>query len=183
MSVSKQLSLGLGLSAVLLATACGNKVETSAKAAESAPPAVAEKAVVASSTSQVALDVYKSETCGCCEHWNEHMQDQDFGITSHHPVDLAAKKQSLGIEPRYQSCHTGVSADGYVFEGHVPAKLVTRFLEEKPEGAIGLAVPGMPVGSPGMEVEDRFMPYDVLLLKEDGSAELYARMETAEAQY
>lgn len=178
MSVSKQLSLALGLSVALLATGCGNKVETSA----SAPPAVTPNAV-ASSTSQVTLDVYKSETCGCCEGWNEHMQDQDFGVTSHHPVDLAAKKQSLGVAPRYQSCHTGVSADGYVFEGHVPAKLVSRFLEEKPEGAIGLAVPGMPVGSPGMEVEDRFAPYDVLLLKEDGSAEVYARMETAQDQY
>ncbi|MGQ9424524.1 DUF411 domain-containing protein [Gilvimarinus sp. F26214L] len=131
----------------------------------------------------VALEVYKSETCGCCEDWMEHMDRAGYGLTAHHPVDLNSKKQSLGIAPRYQSCHTAVTDDGYVFEGHVPAKVVERFLAEKPADAIGLAVPGMPLGSPGMEVEDRFTPYDVVLLKKDGSSEVYARFQTAAEQY
>ena len=73
-----------------------------------------------------------------------------------------------------QSCHTGVSADGYFFEGHIPAKFVTAFLANPPENAAGLAVPGMPAGSPGMEMGDRFNPYSVILVKKDGTTEVYA---------
>lgn len=175
-SVLKKMYSVLGLGALLFVVGCGK--------GQTAPPSAMEavSAGAESASRRVALDVYKSETCGCCENWIEHME-KDFAVAAHHPVDLAAEKQTLGIEPRYQSCHTAVSAEGYVFEGHVPAKLVNRFLEEQPEGAIGLAVPGMPVGSPGMEVGDSFTPYDVLLLKEDGSSEVYATMETAQAQY
>jgi len=75
-----------------------------------------------------------------------------------------------------------VSTDGFVFEGHIPAKFIHQFLNEKPENAIGLAVPAMPVGSPGMEVGNKFMPYQVLLLKADGSSEIYADVPTAEKQ-
>lgn len=205
----KKKGILLGLSAALLIAGCGSDVQT----ADSSMPAQADatrdqagatpqqadatpdqahatpvqadaaQSQAAGAVDQVALDVYKSETCGCCQDWIDHMQDQDFGVTTHHPVDLAAEKQKLGVDPRYQSCHTAVSADGYIFEGHIPAKVVNSFLAEKPHGAIGLAVPGMPVGSPGMEVGNRFMPYDVLLLKDDGSTEVYASIETAQAQY
>lgn len=177
----KKISLLLGLGGALLLAGCGNGAQNGGNSTPAQSDAKPSQSVAAAK--QVALDVYKSETCGCCEDWIHHMQDQDFAVTSHHPLDLAAEKQELGVAPRYQSCHTAVSADGYLFEGHIPAKLVTRFLNEKPEGAIGLAVPGMPVGSPGMEMDDRFTPYDVLLLKEDGSSQVYARMETAQAQY
>lgn len=119
------------------------------------------------------LEVYKSPTCGCCEEWISHLQSHGLKSNIHHPDDLNAIKNRYKISPKYQSCHTAVSPDGYVFEGHIPALVITRFLAEKPEGAIGLAVPGMPVGSPGMEMGERFTPYDVLLLKSDGSSEVY----------
>lgn len=170
MPVLKRLFPILGLSAALIVAGCGP--ETSAD----------QTSPVASATPQVALDVYKSETCGCCQDWIDYMEDQDFGVTSYHPVDLAGEKQELGVSARYQSCHTAVSPEGYVFEGHVPARLVEQFLDEKPEDAIGLAVPGMPVGSPGMEMGGRFMAYQVLLLKEDGSSEVYANIDTAADQ-
>lgn len=124
----------------------------------------------------VQLAVYKSPTCGCCEEWISHLQSHGLKSTIHHPDDLNVIKNRYQISPQYQSCHTAVSPEGYVFEGHVPAPLITRFLAEKPEGAIGLAVPGMPVGSPGMEMGQRFTPYDVLLLKSDGSNEVYFRI-------
>jgi hypothetical protein len=132
--------------------------------------------ITAAADKPVHLAVYKSPTCGCCEEWISHLQSHGLKSTIHHPDDLDAVKDRYRISPRYQSCHTAVSPDGYVFEGHVPAPLITRFLAEKPEGAIGLAVPGMPVGSPGMEMGERFTPYDVLLLKSDGSSEVYLRI-------
>lgn len=120
-----------------------------------------------------SLDVYKSPTCLCCEKWIEHLETSGFDTLIHHPTDLNEVKLSHAIAPRYQSCHTAVSKQGYVFEGHVPAYLVQRFLANPPQNAIGLAVPGMPVGSPGMEMGDRQDSYDVLLLKTDGSAQVY----------
>ncbi|WP_369802079.1 DUF411 domain-containing protein [Microbulbifer sp. Q7] len=82
-----------------------------------------------------------------------------------------------------QSCHTSVSADGYVFEGHIPAKLIRQFLRNPPAGARGLAVPAMPLGSPGMEVGDRFTPYKVLQLNRDGSTSVYANIDHFEQQH
>lgn len=124
------------------------------------------------------LEVYKSPTCGCCGKWLGHMESQGFTMVPHDTDDLDAIKTKLGIGPAYRSCHTAISPEGFVFEGHVPAKIIRRFLDEKPAGAIGLAVPGMPAGSPGMEVGDTFMPYEVVLLKDDGSAERYAFVES-----
>ena len=95
---------------------------------------------------------------------------------------LQRLKTEHGINPQYRSCHTAVSTDGFVFEGHIPAKYVHQFLSDTPEGAIGLAVPAMPVGSPGMEVDDKFMPYQVLLIKKDGGSEVYADISTREEQ-
>lgn len=129
------------------------------------------------------LTVYKSPTCGCCENWIEHVQKQNFTAVANHPHNLSEEKNKRGIQPVYWSCHTAVSPGGFVFEGHVPAKLIRKFLDEKPKGGIGLAVPGMPMGSPGMEFNDNFTPYKVLLLKADGSSEVYASVQTAKDQY
>ena len=85
-------------------------------------------------------------------------------------------KKMYDIKPQYRSCHTAVSKDGYVFEGHIPSKYITQFLSENHPNAIGLSVPGMPIGSPGMEVGDRFMPYDVLILFKDGSSNVFAEV-------
>lgn len=130
--------------------------------------------------STVTLEVYKSPTCGCCADWITHTETNGFKSVIHHPENLDSVKQELGIAPQYQSCHTGVSSDGFIFEGHVPARLMKKFLAEKPDGAIGLAVPGMPIGSPGMEMDDRITPYDVLLLHKDGSSTVYERITALE---
>jgi hypothetical protein len=124
--------------------------------------------------SPVSLEVYKSPTCGCCGKWLGHVESQGFTTIARDTDELDAIKAKLGIGTAYRSCHTAISPEGFVFEGHVPAKFIRRFLDEKPAGAIGLAVPGMPAGSPGMEVGDRFMPYEVVLLKDDGTAERFA---------
>ncbi|PHS70125.1 MAG: metal-binding protein [Cycloclasticus sp.] len=136
-----------------------------------------EKVVVpVGAVNSVELDVFKSPTCDCCGRWVSYIDEKGFGATTHHPADLNLVKQKLGIAPQYQSCHTGVSKEGYIFEGHVPADIMQRFLAEKPENALGLAVPGMPIGSPGMEMGDQRDDYDVLLLNKDGSAEVYERI-------
>ena len=129
------------------------------------------------------LDVYKSPTCGCCQFWIDHAEEAGIESSIHHPEDLTLVKLQRGIDFQYHSCHTSISEDGYVFEGHIPAKLIKQFLAEVPVDAIGLAVPGMPVGSPGMEVGSQFAPYDVVLLHKDGSSSLYHRVETAAEQY
>lgn len=125
----------------------------------------------------ITLDVYKSPSCGCCTLWIDHIEANGIHSVMHHPDDLNEIKNRYGILPVYQSCHTAVSSEGYVFEGHIPAHVLLKFLAEKPEGAIGLAVAGMPLGSPGMELHDRITPYDVLLLKKDGSSEVYAHID------
>jgi hypothetical protein len=129
------------------------------------------------------LDVYKTPTCGCCSGWIEHVEQAGITTKTHHPEDLNEIKESFGISPHIQSCHTAVSAHGYVFEGHIPAHYIQEFLADPPEEALGLAVPGMPLGSPGMEVGERFTPYEVLLLKTDGTTEVYVQVETSDSQY
>lgn len=124
----------------------------------------------------IQMDVFKQASCKCCGKWVDHIESAGVEVNTRNRVNLTMIKKEFGILPRYQSCHTGV-ADGYVFEGHIPASLVQRFLEEKPADAIGLAVPGMPVGSPGMEMGERFDSYDVLLLKSDGSSAVYAHID------
>lgn len=132
---------------------------------------------------EISLEVLKSPTCACCELWIDHMSSNGIMSQISHPQDLTARKLALGVAPQYQSCHTAISKDGYVFEGHVPARLVQQFLQELPTDAIGLAVPGMPMGSPGMEIGDQFQPYDVMMLMKDGSARVYASIETQDRQY
>jgi hypothetical protein len=124
-----------------------------------------------------SLTVYKTPTCGCCGKWVAHIEEAGFDVTVREMNDLSSVKRSAGIDARHQSCHTAISDEGdYVFEGHIPAKFIEAFLADTPAGARGLVVPAMPVGSPGMEYEDRFSPYDVLLLTADGDYEVYAHV-------
>lgn len=131
----------------------------------------------------IAMDIYKSPTCGCCGKWANHAEDRGFSLTTHHPADLSKLKSDWNIAPQYQSCHTVVSVDGYVFEGHIPARFIQQFLAAPPADALGLSVPAMPMGSPGMEMGDRFTPYQILLLKPDGSAEVYGQVSSPLEQY
>lgn len=121
---------------------------------------------------EIDITVFKSPDCGCCQKWIDHLQHSGFGVTGINTDRLHRVKLQHGIAPQYQSCHTGI-VGSYVFEGHVPAALIQRFLQHPPEDALGLSVPGMPVGSPGMEMGERHDDYDVLLLKKDGSSEVY----------
>lgn len=120
------------------------------------------------------VTVYKTETCGCCNAWVDHLRAEGFAVTAHDVSqnELNAEKQAAGLTYGLASCHTAY-VDGYAIEGHVPAETIRRLLEERPQAA-GLTVPGMPVGSPGMEHGDRRDPYDVLLFDEDGNTEVYA---------
>ena len=104
---------------------------------------------------ETKLVVHKTATCGCCKAWVKHIERSGFIADVQNHKNLAEIKETLGIKPQYRSCHTAVSADGYIFEGHIPSKYVAQFLSEDHPDALGLLVPGMPLGSPGMEVGDR----------------------------
>jgi len=118
------------------------------------------------------VTVYKSPTCGCCGKWISHLRENGFTVEGVDMENLRWVKRISGIGPQEQSCHTA-RVGSYVIEGHVPAEDIKRLLAEKPD-ATGLTVPGMPQGSPGME-SPRPEHYEVLLLKKDGSTEVFAR--------
>ena len=122
------------------------------------------------------IEVWKTPSCGCCHDWIRHLQAQGFEVQAHDVSDAAKRdvRQRLGLADRFGSCHTA-RVGGYVLEGHVPAREIHRLLRERPR-ALGLAVPGMPVGAPGMdgpEYGGRRDPYDVLLVQRDGGAGVY----------
>ncbi|WP_040610048.1 DUF411 domain-containing protein [Salinimonas chungwhensis] len=143
--------------------------------------------------SNIQLQVFKSASCGCCKSWIKHLEAVTEGtdehshslwqITAQNVSDMARIKQTHNISSEYQSCHTAVTPSGYVFEGHVPAKFMQRFLNNPPANAIGLAVPGMPVGSPGMEHGEHFQPYTIQVLLKDGSHRPYASVSQPGEQF
>ena len=144
--------------------------------------------VISVNADQATLDkadlvVYKSPTCGCCSAWIEHIEANNYVSEIAHPENLNAIKKEHGIEPRFQSCHTAVHTSGLVFEGHIPAEIITRFIDKPYRDAIGLAVPGMPLGSPGMEYDNKFQPYQVYVLMNDGSSQVYARVDREKIEY
>ncbi len=106
------------------------------------------------------LHVVKTPTCGCCQAWVDYMKAEGFTVTVENRNDLTSFKRQHGVTRELESCHTGV-IDGIVVEGHVPADLVRKVLRDKPAGVRGIAVPGMPLGSPGMEadVKQRYTVY------------------------
>jgi hypothetical protein len=119
------------------------------------------------------VDVKKTATCGCCQAWVNHLKQSGFNVATENMAygALARFKRKHGVGSEHQSCHTARVA-GYTIEGHVPAEDITRLLKQRPD-AIGLSVPGMPTGSPGMEAGTERDAYNVLLLKKDGSAEVF----------
>jgi hypothetical protein len=119
------------------------------------------------------VEVWKGPTCGCCNDWIKHLQAHGFQVKAY-DTGNAEVRSRLGMPTQYGSCHTA-RVDGYVVEGHVPAREIRRLLAQRPQ-AVGLAVPAMPVGSPGMdgpEYRGRKDPYDVLLVRADGSSSVY----------
>lgn len=120
------------------------------------------------------VTVYKSPTCGCCGKWVIHMREAGFDVKTTDVDDMSKVKASYGVSPELGSCHTAL-VGGYVVEGHVPADSVKRLLREKPKVA-GIAVPGMPVGSPGMEVPSgQKDAYDVVAFQRDGKTSVFEK--------
>jgi hypothetical protein len=122
-------------------------------------------------SAEQTITVYKSPTCGCCDKWVAHLEENDFAVETVDITDLRMVKSMAGIAPEHASCHTARVGD-YVIEGHVPADDIRRLLAERPD-ARGLTVPGMPMGSPGME-SSQPEHYEVLLLDKDGKTTVFA---------
>jgi len=145
----------------------------SAFSADGVPPA----------NEEIALEVYKSPTCGCCRKWVSHLSKQNFEVDIQNRNRMEPIKEKYQIGAKFRSCHTAVSNDGYVFEGHIPAKFIRQFLVNPPKNSKGLSVPAVPLGSPGMEVNNKFQPYIVYLLLNDGSSQKFATVNSYEEQF
>ena len=119
------------------------------------------------------VEVWKAPTCGCCKDWIKRLESNGLQVKTYETGNVAARKE-LGMPDKFASCHTA-RVEGYALEGHVPVREVKRLLRERPKG-IGLAVPGMPIGSAGMDgsaYAGRRDPYDVLLVQRDGTSTVY----------
>ncbi len=162
----------------LLISACNASPSTAATATAAAPAAVPAKAVEAAAATKALplVVVHKDPNCGCCGGWAEHIQAAGFPVQLNDTADLAAVKQKLGIGDGMMACHTS-EIDGYVVEGHVPVEDIKKLLAERPQ-ARGLVLPGMPVGTPGMESPDGYrQAFTVALLGNDGSLSEFSKHE------
>jgi hypothetical protein len=158
----------LNLAVVTLAAALASCGDAGSPAPSSMQPLAS-----AAAAEQPKLVVYKNASCGCCKLWVEHMRQHGFAAQVTDVDNMSPIKERAGIPYGMGSCHTA-EVGGYFIEGHVPAEQVLRLLKEKPQ-AKGLTVPGMPIGSPGMEQGDVKRPYEVLLVHPDGSTSVYAK--------
>ena len=123
------------------------------------------------------MTVYRSPSCGCCGVWVDHAKKHGFKIEDIKTEEMEALKQKHNVPAELASCHTTI-IDGYVMEGHIPADDVKRFLAEKPDDLIGLAVPGMPIGTPGMEARDIKQPFQVLAFNDKGEVEVFKEYQS-----
>jgi len=157
------------LTAITFIAACGN--------ADAAPSTGAASQATLNSPADQALPtvvVYKTETCGCCNGWVEHLRAAGFTVDARNVRDIMSVKIDAGVPAPVVTCHTAL-VDGYVVEGHVPADQMKRMLAERPQVA-GIGVAGMPVGSPGMEGPNA-QPYDVVAWDHDGNMSVYAEID------
>ena len=123
------------------------------------------------------MTVYRSPSCGCCGVWVKHARKHGFKIEDIKTEEMEALKQKHNIPTELASCHTTI-IDGYVMEGHIPADDIKRFLAEKPDNLVGLAVPGMPIGTPGMEARDIKQPFEVLAFNDKGEVEVFKEYQS-----
>jgi hypothetical protein len=165
------LLLALTVTAACSGTGGAEAAPSSDRAQASAPqaaPAVAQP----EKGPPVRMVVYKTPSCGCCKKWVEHVQAAGFQVEVHDTANVQPVKTENGLPQHLASCHTAI-VDGYVIEGHVPADVIRRLLAERPQVA-GIAVPGMPMGSPGMEVPGgRTDPYDIIAFARNGTVSVY----------
>lgn len=168
--------MGVGAASIglaLLVGGCAPEAAAESGQAATAMPANAmiDATLAATIAETPTIKVYKSPTCGCCALWVDHMREAGFQLDVEDTDDMIGIKLDAGLPLQLQSCHTAFVGD-YVFEGHIPAEVFARFLDEAPS-ARGLAVPGMPIGSPGMEFGDRVDPYDVIQFDAEGNTSIY----------
>ena len=164
--MTRSSTILLSTFALVFTVAGASAARTDSEMARAAASPVAAKTVI---------QVYKSPTCGCCKAWVDHVRANGFQaeVIDVSDEELQARKAKLGVGPRLASCHTAI-VNGYVVEGHVPAADIQRMLKEKP-AIIGIAAPGMPVGSPGMEVPGgRKDKYDVVAFSKGGATRVFA---------
>jgi hypothetical protein len=119
------------------------------------------------------IEAYRNPGCGCCEQWRKLVEEAGFRITMIDDADLSKRREALGVADEFDGCHLAKVAK-YILVGHVPVADILRLLDEQPE-ALGLAVPGMPIGSPGMETGGEAEKYSVFLLQVDGSSLIYSQ--------
>jgi len=130
--------------------------------------------LAAMAQSTTTVEVWKTPECGCCKDWVSHLQANGFQVIAHDVTDTVDVRRNLSMPEQFGSCHSG-RVNGYALEGHVPAKEIRRLLRERPT-AVGLSVPAMPLGAPGMDgpaYQGRSLPYDVLLVASNGKATVY----------
>ena len=135
-----------------------------------------EKETESAYSGTLDMTVYRSPSCGCCGVWLEHTKKHGFRIKDIKTEEMETLKQKYNLPPELVSCHTTI-IDGYVMEGHIPADDIKRFLKKKPELA-GLAVPGMPLGTPGMEAADMKQPFQVLAFNHKGEVEVFKEYQS-----
>lgn len=172
--VADRRSFIAGVSALSGLTLVGCKPS---EQAPSAPSAGAQPDQAVKTASGTVMTVYRDPSCGCCEVWAQQARGQNFAVTLIDRPDMPAIKRQHGVPDELSSCHTAIVA-GYAIEGHVPFADVRRLLVEKPTGIRGLAVPGMPRGSPGMEMPDGSKdPFQVMAFDAEGRASVFSKQQ------
>ncbi len=126
---------------------------------------------ISDSSQSEKITVYRSPTCGCCGLWLQHLEKHGFAVNDVKTTDMQAVKQKYGVKPEWASCHTAL-VGGYVVEGHVPAADIKKLLQEKP-AVIGVSVPQMPHGTPGMEMSGHKQPFSVISFDQDGNSQTF----------
>lgn len=139
--------------------------------------AAASAAACAKPAKAVEVNVYKSPPCGCCGAWVDHIRSSGMAVVVHDMENVSPIAAKAGVPDEARSCHTAI-VDGYFVEGHVPVPDIRRLLKERPK-ARGIAVPGMPIGSPGMEQGDTKQPYDTMIVDRNGEMRVFARHNQA----
>lgn len=185
-TLSIALVIMLGLIFPNIAESAAKNVTGANSDSESTSKTVAETQPKDSALEQLHAIIYKNEGCTCCDKWANHLNKDQFETELTAVDNINQIKHKLGVNPQLSSCHTAVikhNNQQYVFEGHIPSKIIKQFLAAPPKHAIGLAVPAMPVGSPGMEYQGKFMPYKVFLLHDNGQVSIFASVDSLEEQY
>ncbi|HDX6330494.1 DUF411 domain-containing protein [Campylobacter fetus] len=129
--------------------------------------------ILATTAFSADIDVYKTPECGCCSNWSKAMEKNGFSTKEYKTNDIMNIKHNAGVPDELSSCHTAL-VGGYAIEGHVPAAEIKKLLSQKPDDVIGISVPGMPIGSPGMEQDGIEETYKIIAFYKDGSQKVWA---------